>query len=130
MKKRIAFIAHNQKKDDIVDLAAEYADVLRQCILLATGGTGKRLSEGVGLNVERMLSGPSGGDLQIGAAIAEGNVDCLIFLRDPMTLQPHEPDVNAMVRVCDVHSVACATNMETARALLSQLQSPRHPHHS
>lgn len=130
MKKRIAFIAHNQKKDDLVNLVAEYVDVLRQCLLLATGGTGKRLTEEVGLTVERLLSGPSGGDVQIGAQVAQGNVDCVIFLRDPMTPQPHEPDISALLRVCDVHNVACATNLATARALLSQLQSPRHPHHS
>jgi methylglyoxal synthase len=129
VKKRIALIAHDKKKDDIVELAAEYADFLRRCVLMATGTTGKRLSEDVGLTVERKLSGPLGGDLQIGAALAEGKVDCVIFLRDPMTPQPHEPDINALVRACDVHNVPCATNMATARLLLSQLQSLR-PSHS
>ena len=128
MKKRIALIAHDQKKDDMVELASEYSDILRQCILLATGTTGKRLSEDVGLTVERKLSGPFGGDLQIGAELVEGKIDCIIFLRDPMTPQPHEPDINALVRACDVHNVACATNLATARLLLSQLQVPRHSH--
>ena len=128
VKKRIALIAHDRKKDDMVDLASEYADVLRQCILIATGTTGKRLSEEVGLTVERKLSGPYGGDLQIGAELVEGKIDIVIFLRDPMTPQPHEPDINALVRACDVHNVACATNVSTARLLLSQMQSPRHSH--
>ncbi|WP_019140037.1 methylglyoxal synthase [Noviherbaspirillum massiliense] len=130
MKKRIALIAHDHKKDDMVDLASEYADLLRQCLLVATGTTGKRLSEEVGLTVERKLSGPSGGDLQIGAELAEGRIDCVIFLRDPMTPQPHEPDINALVRACDVHNIPCATNVSTARLLLSQLVPHHHHHHS
>ncbi len=128
MKKRIALIAHDKKKDDMVELAAEYANFLRQCIVMATGTTGKRLAAEVGLTIERKLSGPFGGDLQIGAELVEGKIDCLVFLRDPMTPQPHEPDINALVRACDVHNVACATNMSTARLVLSQLQSPRHSH--
>jgi methylglyoxal synthase len=126
VKKRVALIAHDHKKDEMVELASEFADVLRQCILVATGTTGKRLSEEVGLMVERKLSGPYGGDLQIGAELAEGKIDCVIFLRDPMTPQPHEPDINALVRACDVHDVACATNIATARLVLSQLM----PHDS
>ncbi len=126
MKKRIALIAHDKKKDEIVALAADYANYLRQCTLLATGTTGKRLADEVGLTVERMLSGPFGGDLQIGAQLAEGKVDCVIFLRDPMTPQPHEPDINALVRCCDVHDVPCATNSSSARLLLSQLQTEQH----
>ena len=126
MKKRIALIAHDQKKDDMVALAAEYEKYLRQCILLATGTTGKRLSDEVGLTVERMLSGPWGGDLQIGAQLVEGKVDCVIFLRDPMTPQPHEPDINALVRSCDVHNVPCATNVSSARLILSQLEGNGH----
>lgn len=128
MKKRIALIAHDKKKDDMVELAAEYADFLRQCILMATGTTGKRLANEVGLMVERKLSGPFGGDLQISAELVEGKIDCVVFLRDPMTPQPHEPDINALVRACDVHNVVCATNISTARLVLSQLQSSRHSH--
>ncbi|HZW21255.1 methylglyoxal synthase [Noviherbaspirillum sp.] len=127
MKKRIALIAHDQKKDEIVELAAEFADLLRQCILVATGTTGKRLHDEVGLTIERKLSGPYGGDLQIGAELVEGKIDCVIFLRDPMTPQPHEPDINALVRACDVHNVPCATNITSARLLLSQLV-PHHHH--
>jgi len=122
VKKRIALIAHDKKKDDMVLLAAEYEKFLRQCQLLATGTTGKRLADEVGLTVERMLSGPFGGDLQIGSQLVEGKVDCVIFLRDPMTPQPHEPDINALVRSCDVHNVPCATNVSSARLILSQLE--------
>ena len=75
----------------------------------------------VGLEVERCLSGPLGGDLQIGARLAVGQVDAVIFLRDPMTPQPHEPDINALVRACDVHNVPCATNVAGARILLREL---------
>lgn len=128
MKKRIALIAHDMKKDDMVELASRHADALRQCLLVATGTTGKRLHDEVGLTVERKLSGPSGGDLQIGAELAEGKVDLVIFLRDPMTPQPHEPDINALVRACDVHNVPCATNLASAELLLAQLLPHHHNH--
>jgi methylglyoxal synthase len=128
-KKRIALIAHDKKKDEMVELAVDHADLLRQCILVATGTTGKRLHDEVGLTIERKLSGPYGGDLQIGAELVEGKIDCVIFLRDPMTPQPHEPDINALVRACDVHNVPCATNVESARLLLAQIV-PHHHHHS
>jgi methylglyoxal synthase len=118
---RIALIAHDRKKDDIVALAAEFAPFLGGCTLMATGTTGGRLQRETGLEVECLLSGAQGGDLQIGARLAMGLVDAVIFLRDPMTAQPHEPDINALVRACDVHDVACATNLATARSLLRDL---------
>ena len=118
---RIALIAHDRKKDDIVALAREFESLLQRCALCATGTTGGRLANEVGLDVERMLSGPWGGDLQIGARLAQGEIDMVIFLRDPMTPQPHEPDINALVRACDVHDVPCATNLSTARLVLAQL---------
>lgn len=121
MTTRVALIAHDMKKDDIVTLAGEFVDTLAQCDLVATGTTGGRIAAAHGLEVERKLSGPHGGDLQIGAELAEGRVDLVIFLRDPMTPQPHEPDINALVRACDVHDVACATNLATARLVLGQL---------
>jgi len=117
----VALIAHDHKKEDIVALAGEYAPTLRGCKLIATGTTGGRIADKHGLTVERMLSGPYGGDLQIGAMLAEGKVDLVVFLRDPMTPQPHEPDINALVRACDVHDVPCATNVATARMLLDTL---------
>jgi methylglyoxal synthase len=122
MKPRIALIAHDKKKDEMVTLAAEYIDFLRGCHLTATGTTGGRLANELGLTVERKHSGPFGGDLQIGAALVEGQIDVVIFLRDPMTPQPHEPDINALVRACDVHNVPCATNVSTAQLVLSQLK--------
>jgi methylglyoxal synthase len=122
MKQRIALIAHDKKKDEMITLAGEYADFLRGCILTATGTTGARLANELGLTVERKHSGPFGGDLQIGADLVEGRIDAVIFLRDPMTPQPHEPDINALVRACDVHNVACATNVSTAHLVLSQLK--------
>jgi methylglyoxal synthase len=121
MKPRIALIAHDKKKDDMITLAAEYLDFLRGCTLSATGTTGGRLANELGLTVDRKHSGPFGGDLQIGAMLVDGAIDAVIFLRDPMTPQPHEPDINALVRACDVHNVACATNLSTAHLVLSQL---------
>ena len=122
---RIALIAHDKKKDDMIKLAGEYREFLQACILSATGTTGGRLINELGLNVERMHSGPVGGDLQIGAQLVNGQIDCVVFLRDPMTPQPHEPDINALVRACDVHDIACATNVSTARLVLSQLMRAR-----
>lgn len=118
---RIALIAHDKKKDDMIALAAEYRAFLLGCTLAATGTTGGRLINELGLVVERKHSGPVGGDLQIGSMLVDGLIDCVIFLRDPMTPQPHEPDINALVRACDVHNVPCATNVSTARLVLSQL---------
>ena len=117
----IALIAHDAKKDLMVALARDFAPFLSRCHLMATGTTGARLVAEAGLDVERLLSGPLGGDLQIGARLAEGRVDAVIFLRDPMTAQPHEPDINALVRACDVHDVVCATNEATARHVLRAL---------
>ena len=123
MKPRIALIAHDKKKDDMIALAREYVDFLKQCQLCATGTTGGRLISEVGLEVDRKQSGPLGGDLQIGALLVDGLIDAIIFLRDPMTPQPHEPDINALVRACDVHNIACATNLASAHLVLSQLQT-------
>ena len=121
---RIALIAHDRRKDAMVALAREFAAGLGRCSLMATGTTGGRLEAEVGLAVHRYLSGPFGGDLQIGARLAEGGVDAVVFLRDPMTPQPHEPDINALVRACDVHDVPCATNLAGARLLLGALLKP------
>ncbi|MFY1824875.1 methylglyoxal synthase [Myxococcus fulvus] len=119
---RIALIAHDTKKDEMIALAAEYRAFLSTCTLIATGTTGGRLSDELGLRVDRKHSGPFGGDLQIGALLVEGGVDCVIFLRDRMTPQPHEPDISALVRACDVYNTPCATNVASARLVLSQLQ--------
>lgn len=121
--RRVALIAHDGKKNEMVLLAREFRGLLGQCTLCATGTTGSRLQAEVGLDVECLLSGPMGGDLQIGARLAVGQIDVVIFLRDPMTPQPHEPDINALVRASDVHDVPCATNVSTARLLLRQMVS-------
>jgi methylglyoxal synthase len=123
MKPRLALIAHDKKKDDMIALAAEYIGFLRNCTLSATGTTGGRLANELGLTVDRKHSGPFGGDLQIGAQLVDGEIDAVIFLRDPMTPQPHEPDINALVRACDVHNIACATNLASAHLVLSQLMA-------
>lgn len=117
----IALVAHDRMKDRMVMLATEFSALLQQHTLMATGTTGGRLQAEVGLSVERLLSGPLGGDLQIGARLSVGQVDAVVFLRDPMTAQPHEPDINALVRACDVHNIPCATNVATARMLLDDL---------
>lgn len=117
----IALIAHDRMKDAMVSLAREFSPLLTRHRLIATGTTGGRLRDEVGLDVERLLSGPLGGDLQIGARLSVGEVQAVVFLRDPMTPQPHEPDINALVRACDVHDVPCATNLAGARLLLQAL---------
>ena len=127
LQPRIALVAHDKKKDDMITLAGEYRDFLAGCSLSATGTTGARLITELGLAVECKHSGPFGGDLQIGADLVTGKIDCVIFLRDPMTPQPHEPDINALVRACDVHDIACATNVATARLVLAQLMKPNNP---
>lgn len=121
MPPRIALIAHDQKKDDILEFVARHQAVFAKCHLIATGTTGRKITEATGLPVERMQSGPYGGDQQIGALVASGQMDLVIFLRDPLTAQPHEPDVTALLRVCDVHNVPLATNLATAEFLVTAL---------
>lgn len=121
MQPRIALIAHDQKKDDILEFVTRHQAVFAKCHLIATGTTGKKITETTGLPVERMQSGPYGGDQQIGAYVASGQMDLVIFLRDPLTAQPHEPDVTALLRVCDVHNVPLATNLATAEFLVTAL---------
>ncbi len=121
--KALALIAHDGKKTDMVSFAKDHKDLLSRFSLVATGTTGRILQEKAGLTVTRMLSGPLGGDQQIGALIAEDKVLAVIFLRDPLQAQPHEPDVQALMRVCDVHNVPLATNLTAAEAVLAWLQS-------
>jgi len=119
---RIALIAHDKKKADMIALAGKYRALLARHELYATGTTGKLITESTGLPVTRMQSGPIGGDQQIGAMVASGAMDCIIFLRDPLTAQPHEPDVSALLRLCDVHSIPLATNVKSAEILLEALE--------
>ena len=120
---KIALIAHDRKKDLIVKLATAYAEILKQHELYATGTTGQRIIDATGLNVHRFNSGPLGGDQQIGALIAEEKMDMVIFLRDPLEAQPHEPDVNALIRLSDVYEVPLATNIGSAEMLIRGLQA-------
>ncbi|MDQ0257450.1 methylglyoxal synthase [Evansella vedderi] len=118
----IAFIAHDKKKDDMVQFVTAYEKVLQEHTLFTTGTTGQRIMDATSLKVHRFQSGPLGGDQQIGAKIAENNMDCVIFFKDPLTAQPHEPDISALIRLCDVYSIPLATNMATAEILLKGLQ--------
>jgi methylglyoxal synthase len=117
----IALIAHDKKKDALVQFTVAYKDIFAKHSLFATGTTGQRIQEATGLAITRFQSGPYGGDQEIGAMIAKNNMDAVFFFRDPLTAQPHEPDVTALVRLCDVYSIPLATNMGTAELLLRGL---------
>lgn len=119
---RIALIAHDRKKDELIQFVQENRDAFARHELVATGTTGGLLEEKVGLPIRRYLSGPLGGDQQIGSEIALGNIDAVFFLRDPLTAHPHEPDVSALLRLCDVQQVPVATNLATAAWLLRALE--------
>ena len=118
----IALIAHDAKKDDLVAFAVRYRATLGRFHLVATGTTGRRIHEATGLEIECMLSGPLGGDLQIGSRIACGEVHMVIFLRDPLTAHAHEPDISALVKICDVRNVAIATNLSGAEIMVRSLE--------
>ncbi|WP_010284144.1 methylglyoxal synthase [Bacillus timonensis] len=119
---KIALIAHDKKKTDLVQFSTAYKTILEQHELFATGTTGLRISEATGLQIHRFQSGPLGGDQEIGAMIAKNQMDMVIFFRDPLTAQPHEPDVSALIRLCDVYCVPLATNMGTAEVLIHGLE--------
>ncbi|QLH80186.1 methylglyoxal synthase [Halosimplex pelagicum] len=118
---RLALIAHDDEKPEMIDLAESYESLLATFDLVGTGTTGKRVAEETGLTVERKESGPIGGDAQIAAEVAEDRLDGIIFLRDPLTAQPHEPDISALLRICDVHDTPLATTRTTAEYLLDGL---------
>lgn len=119
---RVALIAHDKKKLDLAMFVKEWKKVFEKCELYATKSTGTIIEEKIGLKVNKFESGPYGGDLQIGSMIVNGDIDFVIFLRDPLTAQPHEPDVSALLRVCDVHNVPLATNLATAEALVLEIE--------
>jgi methylglyoxal synthase len=114
----LALVAHDAKKEDMVRLVEAHKEVLSGLELTATRSTGRLIGERTGLKVRLLESGSMGGDQQVGALVANEAIKAVIFLRDPLTAHPHEPDVSALLRVCDVHNVPLATNLTTAEAVL------------
>ena len=119
---RIALIAHDKKKQKMINLAVQFKEVLAKHEIYATGTTGTMVMGETGIKINRMKSGPLGGDQQIGSMIANSELDLVIFLRDPLTAQPHEPDVSALLRLCDVQKIPLATNTSSATIILESLK--------
>ncbi len=117
--KTVALIAHDNKKDDMIAFVQQHKDVLARYGLVATGTTGRLIQERTGLKVTRLLSGPLGGDAQIAALVAEGQIAAVIFFIDPLGKHPHDPDINTLLRICNVHDVPLATNAATASFIIS-----------
>ncbi len=113
-KKTIALIAHDNKKSEIVNWALKNKEALAKYNLCGTGTTARLIAEATDLTVKRYLSGPLGGDQQIGAKVAEGKIDIVIFFWDPLSSQPHDPDVKALLRIANVYDIPIATNRATA----------------
>lgn len=119
VRPRIALIAHDGRKNDMVEWAAFNAGTLRRCTLVATGTTGSRIAEATGLEVRLLLSGPLGGDAQVGAMLVEHELDMCVFFWDPLTSQPHDVDVKALLRLAVLYNVPIACNRATADHLIS-----------
>lgn len=122
---RIALIAHDKKKPEMITLASKYKHVLEKHTLYATGTTGRLVAEATGLKINLKKSGPLGGDQEIGSMIANDKLDFVIFLRDPLSSQPHEPDINALLRLCDVMEKPLATNRASALIMLKALEKDK-----
>ncbi|OIJ15826.1 methylglyoxal synthase [Anaerobacillus arseniciselenatis] len=118
---KIALIAHDKKKPEMVQFAIAYESILKEHELYSTGTTGTRVMEATSLQIERFKSGPLGGDQQIGALVANNEMDLVLFFRDPLASQPHEPDITALIRLCDVYGIPLATNMATGEILVKGL---------
>ncbi|WP_025692679.1 methylglyoxal synthase [Paenibacillus zanthoxyli] len=118
---KIAFIAHDRKKDEMVNFVTAYEHVFQGHEMYSTGTTGQRIMEATSLNIHRFMSGPLGGDQQIGALVAQDKLDLIVFLRDPLMAQPHEPDISALLRLCDVYGIPVATNIATAEILVKAI---------
>ena len=117
----IALIAHDEMKNTMVGFCIGYESILCNYGLYATGTTGKRIEDETKLKIKRLASGPLGGDQQIGSLIVSQDIDLVIFLRDPMTAQAHEPDIQALIRLCDVYHVPIATNLASAEIFIKAL---------
>lgn len=118
---KLALIAHDSKKADMVSFVRTHQETIATCELTATGTTGRLIEESTGLQINLVQSGPLGGDQQIGSLIACNQMDMVIFLRDPLTAQPHEPDIAALLRLCDVHNIPLATNWASAEILIEHV---------
>ncbi|MCT4594953.1 MAG: methylglyoxal synthase [Anaeromicrobium sp.] len=119
---KIALIAHDELKDTMVNFCIAYEGILKDHVLFSTGTTGKRIEAATELSINKVKSGPLGGDQQIGSLIAQDDLDLVIFLRDPLTAQPHEPDIQALIRLCDVYKIPVATNIATGELLVKALE--------
>ena len=118
-RKTLALISHDGKKADMVAFALAHQDILQRYHLVATSTTGKLLVDKAGLPVQRMLSGPIGGDAQIAAMVAEGKIEAVFFFVDPLDKHPHDPDIQTLLRICNVHDVPLATNAASASYIIS-----------
>ena len=118
----IALMAHDSKKELMAQFCIAYCGILSHHNLCATGTTGKMVAETTGLKITKFLSGPQGGDQQIGSRIACNEIDLLLMFRDPLNRKPTEPEDNTLLRLCDVHNVPVATNIATAEALIHALE--------
>ena len=120
---KIALIAHDNLKKSLIAFCKKHKSYLSAQELVGTGTTGRLIENNTGMQVEKCLSGPYGGDQQIGGMIAKEEIGLAVFFRDPLTAQPHEPDVSALLRLCDVHNVPCATNQSSTDVIFKALGS-------
>lgn len=120
-RKTIALVAHDGKKAELIAFVKDHQEFLKQFHLVATGTTGSHVQR-TGLKVKRLLSGPVGGDAQIASLVATGKCHAVVFLRDPLGMHPHEPDIHGLLRICEVHDVPLATNLSTANLVVRGLR--------
>ncbi|MCK6257493.1 methylglyoxal synthase [Fictibacillus sp. WQ 8-8] len=119
---RIALVAHDNKKQEMINFSMAYEPILRKHELFATGTTGQKIMDATGLDIHRFQSGPLGGDQQIGALIAQNKMDLVLFFRDPLTSQAHEPDISALIRLCDVYQIPVATNVASGELFIRAME--------